>query len=319
MLQAYLRRMLLAEAILYVWLCLVLGARGIGPVLSALIVLLIALVWRLSHALGSFAFTAILRWRDGRTLPWGSNMAALADEFAARFVCFNWSQAFPGVAVGPDPSGGKGGAPILLVHGYLCNRGVWVTLRRRLTMAGLGPVYTITLEPLFAGIDGLAGKLAARIEAICKETGSPQVMIVAHSMGGMVARAYRVQSGAQNRIAGLATLGTPHHGSHLARWAIGKNARQLRAHSEWIKTLEDLEAVAASGRVPTLSIYSLNDDLVYPPESAVLAWAENVPVAGVGHMGLVFSEPVAKRIIKHLRQAAAPERVRVSTTAPPSA
>jgi hypothetical protein len=45
----------------------------------------------------------------------------------------------------------------------------------------------------------------------------------------------------------------------------------------------------------------LNDDLVYPAESSVLEWAQNVPVSAVGHMGLVFSEPIAKRVIQYLR------------------
>ena len=79
----------------------------------------------------------------------------------------------------------------------------------------------------------------------------------------------------------------------------------MRDHSEWLKCLEKNEAVLAAkhGRKPPviLSIYTLNDDLVYPPESSVLAWAENVPVAAIGHMGLVFSPSVARRVIQHLR------------------
>ena len=302
MLQAFLLAFLLAEAILYVWLYIHLGERGVGPVAIAAIVLMIALVWRLSHALASFVITSALRWRDGRTLPWGNSAAALANEFAARFVCFNWSQAFLSIAVGPDPCGRKDGTPILLVHGYVCNRGLWLALRRRLAAAALGPVYTVTLAPLFGGIDVLVPKLDAKIEAICAETGAPSVMIVAHSMGGLVVRAYLVQRQAQanSRVAKLVTLGSPHHGTQLAHLGIGINASQMRDQSEWLETLEDMEA---AGDTPpaTLSIYTLNDDLVYPPESSVLDWAVNVPVSAVGHMGLLFSEPVAKRVIQYLR------------------
>ena len=51
-------------------------------------------------------------------------------------------------------------------------------------------------------------------------------MIVAHSMGGLVARAYlRRHGGAQ--VARVITLGTPHHGTALANLAPGSNARQM--------------------------------------------------------------------------------------------
>lgn len=162
MLQAILFTLLLAELTLYVWLARFFSERGMSVAVIVANLLLLALLWRLSHALGSFMLTTALRWRDSRALPWGNSMAALATEFAARFVCFNWSQPFPGFALGADPVGTAGGVPILLVHGYFCNRGSWVTFRRTLAAAGLGPIYTMTLAPLFGGIDVLVPKLDAR-------------------------------------------------------------------------------------------------------------------------------------------------------------
>lgn len=307
MLQAILLTFLLAELTFYVWLGLALSARGFSVFAMSATLLLIALVWRLSHALGSFTVTSALRLRDRRVLPWGNSLAALGNELAARFVCFNWSQPFPGLTVGADPIGAKDGVPILLVHGYVCNRGLWVALRQTLAAAGLGPIYADTFTPVFGGIDVFAAKLDARIEAICIETGADKVMIVAHSMGGLAVRAYMAQTAqtAVSRIAKLVTLGSPHHGSQVARLGIGMNAGQMCEQSEWLQTLESREAADAIGglrkRPATLSIYTLNDDLVYPPESSVLEWAENVPVSAVGHIGLVFSAPVARRVIAHLR------------------
>lgn len=306
MVQTILLSMLITETVFYVWLCNFLSERGIRGLAIAAILLLIALLWRLSHALSSFVVTSAMRWRDGRSLPWGNSMAALVNEFAARAICFNWSQAFPQIAVGHDPCGAKGGMPILLVHGYLCNSGLWMVLRRRLQAAGLGPIYTVTLTPLLGAIDTLVPKLAARIEAICVETGAEKLMIAAHSMGGLVVRAYLAQvrtPASASRVAKLVTLGSPHHGTRLAKRGLGVNARQMRFHGEWLKRLADKESAAAKRNGPpaTLSIYTLNDDIVYPPESSVLQWAENVPVSAVGHMGLVFSAAVAARIIRYLR------------------
>ena len=304
MLQVILLALLLSEFALYVWLGRLLSERGMSIVLIVAILLMFALLWRLSHALGSFVVTSFLRWRDGRVLPLGSSISALANEFAARFICFNWSQPFPQLVVGADPCGARSGVPILLVHGYVCNRGLWVMFRRTLAAAGLGPIYAVTLEPLFGGIDTLVSKLDAKIEAICQQTGASEVMIVAHSMGGLLVRAYLAQATVA-RVTKLVTLGSPHHGTRLAQLGLGVTASQMRDQCEWLKCLTDNEAVLAGKhdrKLPaTLSIYTLNDDLVYPPESSVLAWAENVPVAAIGHMGLVFSASVARRVIQHLR------------------
>ena len=92
MLQALLLAFLMAELLLYVWLCLFLDERHLNVLEISATLLLIAIAWRLSHALASFTVTSALRWCDRRVLPWSNNLAALGSEVAARFVCFNWSQ-----------------------------------------------------------------------------------------------------------------------------------------------------------------------------------------------------------------------------------
>ena len=86
----------------------------------------------------------------------------------------------------------------------------------------------------------------------------------------------------------------------------GFQARTMAdAHNLWLEMLADMEA-ANPPEIPTLSIYTLNDDLVYPPESSVLEWAENVPVSAIGHVALLFSEPVANRVIAAIRKQMIP-------------
>jgi len=41
----------------------------------------------------------------------------------------------------PDPAPRAATLPVLLVHGVLCNAGVWATLARWLRTQGIGPVY----------------------------------------------------------------------------------------------------------------------------------------------------------------------------------
>lgn len=300
MVQSLILTMLLIEALFYVWLGghmiqISVGAEQIGA-----LILLIALLWRLSHALGSYLAAAFLRWRDGCSLPLGNSLAALASELEARVISYNWSQAFPGWALGTDPIGSRDGTPILLVHGFFSNRGMWIRMRQRLAVAHVGPVYTVTLEPITGSIDAMVTALDARIEEILRATGQEKIVVVAHSMGGLVTRAYMAQSGTK-RIARFITLGSPHHGTRLAGWGLFECAAQMKYQGSWLEMLADMEA-ASPPNVATLSIYTLNDDLVYPPESSALEWAENVPVSAVGHVGLMFSASVANRVISAIRK-----------------
>ena len=304
-LQTLIRTLLLMEMLFYVWLGGHMANLGVAPGQIGGAILLIAVLWRLSHALGSYLVAAFLRWRHGRSLPMGNSLAALASEIRARAISYNWSQPFPRVALGADPAGSGGGAPILLVPGFLSNRGMWVQFRRRLAAAKVGPVYTVTLEPFTGSIDEMVPSLQARIEEVLLETRREKIILVAHSMGGLVARAYMAQAGS-NRVARLITLGSPHHGTLLAGMGLFECARQMQYQGPWLAMLADMEE-ATPPEVPTLSIYTVNDDLVYPPESGVLAWAENVPVSAVGHVGLMYSAPVANRVIAAIRKHILPE------------
>jgi triacylglycerol esterase/lipase EstA (alpha/beta hydrolase family) len=229
-------------------------------------------------------------------------MAALWGEFCTRLISYNWSQPFAGSVMGRDPVGKSDGTPILLVHGYFSNRGMWVRFRERLVRDGFGPIYTIDLGPPFGGIDHFAAQLAKRIEDVCTETGASQITVVAHSMGGLVTRSYMAERAAQGlppRIHLLITLGSPHHGTQLAAFGLGRAVQQMREKSVWLEGLVRQEN-ASTARPETVSIFTRNDDLIYPPESSELAWAENIAVDGVGHVGLLYSEPVFQIVKEQL-------------------
>jgi triacylglycerol esterase/lipase EstA (alpha/beta hydrolase family) len=103
------------------------------------------------------------------------------------------------------------------------------------------------------------------------------LILVGHSMGGLVSRAYLRRNG-KARVAKLVTLGTPHRGSQLAKLGMGENGRQMVPGSAWLGGLN------ASGAVPlpaaTVSIYSCHDNYVMPQDSSVLEGAKIVPLAG---------------------------------------
>jgi triacylglycerol lipase len=185
--------------------------------------------------------------------------------------------------------------PVLLVHGYMCNTGVWAWLARYLIARGHA-VHTVTLEPLFAPIEDYVEPLARRVEEIAGE--GARVILVGHSMGGLVCRAYARRFGGA-RLARIVTLGAPHHGSALARIGHGADARDMEPRSTWLRGLAASEAGGLP--VPVVSIYSCHDNFVAPQDSSVLAGAKNVPLAGIGHLSLLVSRRIAALVDAELR------------------
>ncbi|HZI82625.1 MAG TPA: alpha/beta fold hydrolase, partial [Casimicrobiaceae bacterium] len=183
-----------------------------------------------------------------------------------------------------DPEPAPASRPVLLIHGVLVNDGVWLAFRRYLRNNGIGPVYTVNYGPPLADIELFARQLDAKIEAICAATGADRIVLVGHSMGGLVARAYLRRSGGA-RVARLITLGTPHHGSVLAYLFPGRSLAQLRPGNAWLAELNRGEDGAAPA--PITSIWSRHDSMVAPQASSVLGHAENVAMVGVAHNALL--------------------------------
>ena len=217
------------------------------------------------------------------------------EEYAALILLFTVVQPFEKFWLGPDRLGHCAArrTPLLLIHGYQCNRGFWFWLRRKLEAAGW-TVATHNLEPVFADIDGYADGIARRIDEVLTATGAAQLILVGHSMGGLAIRAYLQRHG-KARVARLITLGTPHRGTRLARLGPGSNARQMRLGSSWLSELAARDVLPQG----SMSIYSGHDNYVYPQEAATrLDGAAHVAISGVSHLGMAISP----RLLGKLRE-----------------
>ncbi len=217
------------------------------------------------------------------------------SELCAYVLAFNLYQPFETLLMGKERHAPlpPDRLPVLLLHGYSCNRGVMLPLRRRLGARGVS-AYTHNLEPAFADIDSYADALARRIEEICAATGADKLVIVAHSMGGLAARACLRKHGAR-RVAKLITLGTPHHGTALARLGLGANARQMVPGNAWLERLN-----AAAPAVATVSVFSYQDNFVVPHEGAALAGAKNLRLSAIGHLSMPFSRRICEIALEEM-------------------
>ena len=184
--------------------------------------------------------------------------------------------------------------PLLLVHGYSCSRGVWWLTRRRLEAAG-HTVATISLAPPYTNIGKLVPQLGERIAMVCQATGADRVVLVAHSMGGLVCRSYLARHGS-DRVERLITIASPHSGSELARIGIGKNAREMEPGSRWLKDLGQ-----AGLPVPAVAIRTAHDNFVMPQDNQRLPGAIDVALEAIGHLAVLFSRRTTIELISACR------------------
>jgi triacylglycerol esterase/lipase EstA (alpha/beta hydrolase family) len=200
-----------------------------------------------------------------------------------------------------DPSPAPIATPILLVHGVLCNAGVWTRFARFLRREGIDGVYSLSYGPPLASIESFAEQLAAKIDEVLAATGARGVAIVAHSMGGLVTRAYLRAHGCA-KIARVLTLGAPHHGSVFAWLFPGVSLAQMRPGNAWLAKLND-ERLDPSLRF--VSLWSWHDSMVAPQTSSELPGTVDVALVGVGHNALLADPDVFAFALGEIRAARA--------------
>ncbi|MCC6534539.1 MAG: alpha/beta fold hydrolase [Burkholderiales bacterium] len=298
MLAAFLRVLLLLELLVYWGVARSLAATapwwGIALAIGA-----IALAWRFAAVAAVFLVAAVLR--AGAPHPklgvfdacalFVREAMALARVYGLHMPLSRRTLSWP------DGPRTRAGRPVILVHGIYSNGAIWHGLAQRLRRAGVGPLLVADLGPVLGSIDRQADWLAATIEQAAARSALGRVALVAHSMGGLVVRRAIVRHGAA-RIERLITIGCPHRGSRMARFAFGAAARELLPGSSWLSALRAAEPAALS--VPTTALYSLHDELVIPPQSALLEGARNIDVSGHGHVALLFSNRVAAVVAAEL-------------------
>lgn len=246
--------------------------------------------------------------------PWGDLLAAWWREVVAVTRVFNWDQPWAAQRF-PDflPADTRARRGVLLLHGYSCNRGLWNAWMKRLRADGI-PYMAITQEPAFGSIDRYAPAIDDAMRRLQALTGTPP-LIVAHSMGGLSARAWwRSVGHAPDRIHRILTLGTPHRGTLLARLGSTVNARQMRDDSPWLLQLADEEPHTLGSHFDCL--YGHCDQIVFPSETALLPGARVLHLPARGHLQLVFEPQAYDRAIHLIHAAPIDSGLRPQPSAP---
>lgn len=190
-----------------------------------------------------------------------------------------------------------GPRPIVVVHGYAMNRANFVPLAYRLARAGLGPI--VGFEYWTLGRTAAAAKqLAWFVDHVQAITGSPQVDVIGHSMGGVVGRYYVTLLGGDGTVQNLVTIGSPHAGTDVSAVGVGHPTRELLVGS---KLVQRLAAAPPPRDTRILTILSDADALAPAAGQPEIPGASRIVYGNLGHVALLGSRRVARAIIDRLR------------------
>ncbi len=191
--------------------------------------------------------------------------------------------------------------PVLLVPGWLESDRDLAALRIRLVAAGWDAeaVETLAFENPVGGNREHADEIESAIARIRGITGSEEVDIVAHSMGGLATRWYLLtREGASVRR--VVFIASPHHGTYSAYLAWGESRAQMKPGSAFLETLNAAPPVPDG--VEAITVRTPVDTHILPPESAMLDGYPDYLVCCPSHGGLLRNADVFRIVRRFLEE-----------------
>jgi triacylglycerol lipase len=216
---------------------------------------------------------------------------------APRIFC--WQQPFRSRLVPDHLPAANGRRGLVLVHGFVCNRGLWNRWMLRLREQDV-PFIAVNLEPVFGSISDYAPTIEQAVQRMQGVTGLAPVL-VGHSMGGLAIRAWAAAFAGRDRAHRIITIGSPHRGTWLGRFGTSRNAREMALGTDWQRALEANES---EGHFSNFTcFYSHCDNIVFPASTATLPGADNRHVTGSAHVQLIDQPEVFDEVLTWVRPA----------------
>jgi len=199
----------------------------------------------------------------------------------------------------PAPHAGRSKPPVVLVHGMYHNPAAWLLYRHWLRRRGFEALYSFGYSSFGPTFDEIADALGRKIRDVSAGNQGARVVLIGHSLGGLLIRAALGKPGNAALASVVVTLGTPYRGSKLAVLGPGALSTNLIPGSP---LLGSLPAFPAPAQTPWLCLASPADNMVLPP-SALLPDSDGpifreTPV--VCHVGMIYHKPTADMAIDFL-------------------
>jgi len=202
------------------------------------------------------------------------------------------------------PAMQRGETPVLLLHGLFVNQSCWFWFKRQLRQQGCKNIATINLTG-WHNEETLTELLAKRVDELRHQLGVNKVHLVGHSMGGMIARNYIQLRGGEDKVDQLICLGSPHHGSKLATFAIAPLGKLLIPNSDFLQRLNN---APIPDKIQLTNIYTNKDNMVLPNSNNHLPWGTAVELDRIGHTSLIYRKESIAATISALKKQSLQKR-----------
>ncbi|MCX3062657.1 esterase/lipase family protein [Streptomyces beihaiensis] len=188
--------------------------------------------------------------------------------------------------------------PVILVHGYNADPGVWGQFADDLKASGYqdDEVFRWGYDTSRSVNEVLAGQFAAYVDSVRAQTGADQVDIVAHSFGSLPTRWYLKFGGGATHVAHWVSLGGPNHGTYTA-WACALWSQACRDMSPGSYVQDRLASGDETpGGTRYATFWSSCDEVIDPDDSVPLSGATNTAAGCLAHNDLLTDDGVSQGV-----------------------
>jgi predicted alpha/beta hydrolase family esterase len=263
----------------------------IAPAFAFILVLLGLVFWR-----SLLVFLTFLISRGYRGRSWATFTRVFFYENLVVAYLYTFAQAFlPLTQLFAKRVANPTGPVIVLIHGFVCNAGMWGAMRKHLHNQAFSRVFTVNLDPLYLKMERSLADFEGKLREILQDQNVSEAILIGHSMGGVLARVF------QNRhpelVHAAVSIGAPHAGTDLARLVSTIHSGPLRPDSAWLLQFSHTQnAELQDQRLPALNIWSDADNIVFPQGNAALNSGNERKLADIGHLHLAFAPAALKHV-----------------------
>jgi triacylglycerol esterase/lipase EstA (alpha/beta hydrolase family) len=209
---------------------------------------------------------------------------AVAAGVASAVAAVSGGGDRPAGATGPGGPAQDRPGPVVLIPGYGGSTSSLDALATRIRATGRAATVVQLPGTGTGSLLSDAALLNSAVDSYLRQ-GAPSVDVVGYSAGGVVALIWARHDDGAARARRIVTLGAPFHGTRVAAAAEALAPGACPAACQQLvpgsPLLEGLDVTDPGGLPRWLSLWTSDDQVVTPPDSAQLAGAIDVPVQSV--------------------------------------
>ncbi|MBI9113019.1 triacylglycerol lipase [Maridesulfovibrio ferrireducens] len=191
--------------------------------------------------------------------------------------------------------------PVLMTHGLYHNKTAWFLMKPRLRKAGYSNLNTWSYNSFTTSYPELVLKLRRRILKLYAENNNQKIVLIGHSLGGLIIKGAVSDPAVAESVAKVITLGTPFRGSLLAKIAPGRLGRSLHPENSLFQTIHTTPPL---NFIQKTAIFSPVDEMVLPWKNLLpreTDW-KTLPCPAMGHVAMLYSPKITNMIIRIMQQ-----------------